>query len=156
MQNIMPCLWFDNQAEEAAKFYCSIFKNSKITGISYYGDAGPGPKGSVMVVNFQLNGEEFMGLNGGPIFKFSEAISLVVKCENQDEIDMFWEKLSAGGSKSVCGWLKDKYGLSWQIVPAQIGELMQGGQEKSDRVMAAVMKMTKLDIAAMKKAYDGG
>jgi predicted 3-demethylubiquinone-9 3-methyltransferase (glyoxalase superfamily) len=112
MQKISPCLWFDNQAEEAANFYVSIFKNSKITGISHYGDAGPGPKGSVMVVTFRLNGEDFMGLNGGPLFKFSEAISLVVKCETQDEIDMFWEKLSAGGKKGVCGWLKDKYGLS--------------------------------------------
>jgi predicted 3-demethylubiquinone-9 3-methyltransferase (glyoxalase superfamily) len=156
MQKISPCLWFDNQAEEAANFYVSIFKNSKITGISHYGDAGPGPKGSVMVVTFQLNGEDFMGLNGGPQFKFSEAISLVVKCETQEEIDMFWEKLSTGGKKSVCGWLKDKYGLSWQIVPSQLDELMRGGQAKTDRVMAAVMKMTKLDIAAMKKAYNEG
>ncbi len=156
MQKISPCLWFDNQAEEAAKFYVSIFKNSKITGISYYGEAGPGPKGSVMVVTFQLNGEDFMGLNGGPIFKFTEAVSLVVKCEDQKEIDDYWEKLSAGGKPGVCGWLKDKYGLSWQIVPAKIGELLQGGQSKSNRVMAEVMKMTKIDIAALERAFAKG
>ena len=156
MQKIMPCLWFDNQAEEAANFYVSIFKNSKITGISRYGDVGPGPKGSVMVVTFQLDGEDFMGLNGGPIFKFSEAISLVVKCETQAEIDMFWEKLSEGGKKGVCGWLKDKFGLSWQIVPSQIDEMMKGDPARSNRVMAAVMKMTKLDIAVLKQAYEQG
>jgi predicted 3-demethylubiquinone-9 3-methyltransferase (glyoxalase superfamily) len=156
MQKIMPCLWFDKQAEDAAKYYVSIFKNSKITHISHYGDAGPGPKGSVMVVIFQLNGEDFMGLNGGPAFQFSEAISLVARCDSQAEIDMYWEKLSGGGSKGVCGWLKDKYGLSWQVVPAQIGELLSGGPAKSDRVMAAVMKMTKLDLAAMQRAYNEG
>ncbi|HXJ00136.1 MAG TPA: VOC family protein [Micropepsaceae bacterium] len=156
MQKIMPCLWFDNQAEDAAKFYVSIFKNSKITSVSHYGDTGPGPKGSVMVVTFQLNGEDFMGLNGGPIFKFTEAISMVARCDSQAEIDTYWEKLSAGGQPGVCGWLKDKYGLSWQIVPSQIGEWMKAGGAKSDRVMAAVMKMTKLDMAAMQRAYDGG
>lgn len=156
MQTLSPCLWFNDNAEEAANFYVSIFKNSKITGISRYGDAGPGPKGSVMVVTFQLDGEDFMGLNGGPKFTFSEAISLVVKCETQAEIDMFWEKLSEGGKKGVCGWLKDKFGLSWQVVPSQIGELMGGDPARTNRVMEAVMKMTKLDIAALKKAYEQG
>lgn len=155
MQKISPFLWFNTEAEEAANFYISIFKNSKITGISRYGEAGPGPKGSVMVVNFQLDGVDFMALNGGPNFKFTEAISLMVKCETQAEIDMFWEKLSAGGKTNVCGWLKDKYGLSWQVVPAQLGELLGGDQARTDRVMAAVMKMTKLDIAEMQKAAQG-
>ena len=154
MQKNGPCLWFNDNAEEAANFYVSIFKNSKITGISRYGDAGPGPKGSVMVVTFQLDGEDFMGLNGGPIFKFSEAVSFVVKCETQAEIDRFWEKLSEGGKPGVCGWLKDKFGLSWQIVPSQIDEMMKGDPARSNRVMAAVMKMTKLDIAVLKKAYE--
>jgi predicted 3-demethylubiquinone-9 3-methyltransferase (glyoxalase superfamily) len=155
MQKISTFLWFDKEAEEAANFYISIFKNSKITAISRYGEAGPGPKGSVMVVNFLLDGVEFMALNGGPNFKFTEAISLVVKCETQAEIDMFWEKLSEGGTTNVCGWLKDKYGLSWQVVPAQLGELLGGDQVRTNRVMAAVMKMTRLDIAAMKKAAEG-
>jgi predicted 3-demethylubiquinone-9 3-methyltransferase (glyoxalase superfamily) len=154
MQKISTFLWFDKEAEKAANFYVSIFKHSKITAISRYGEAGPGPKGSVMVVSFLLDGVEFMALNGGPNFKFTEAISLMVKCETQAEIDMFWEKLSAGGKTNVCGWLKDKYGLSWQIVPAQLGELMSGDQARTNRVMAAVMTMTKLDIAAMKKAAD--
>jgi predicted 3-demethylubiquinone-9 3-methyltransferase (glyoxalase superfamily) len=156
IKKITPFLWFDGKAEEAANFYVSIFKNSKITGISRYGDVGPGPKGSVMVVTFQLDGEDFMGLNGGPQFTFSEAISMVVKCESQAEIDMFWEKLSEGGKKSVCGWLKDKFGLSWQIVPSQIGEMLQGDPERANRVMEAVMKMTKLDIAALQRAYEQG
>ena len=155
MQKIGPCLWFNDNAEEAATFYVSIFKNSKITGISRYGDAGPGPKGSVMVVTFQLDGEDFLALNGGPKFTFSEAISFVVKCETQAEIDMFCEKLSEGGKKGVCGWLKDKFGLSWQIVPSQIGEMMGGSPEQSNRVMAAVMKMTKLEIAELQRAYNG-
>jgi predicted 3-demethylubiquinone-9 3-methyltransferase (glyoxalase superfamily) len=154
MQKISPFLWFNTQAEEAANFYVSIFKNSKITGISRYGDAGPGPKGSVMVVNFQLDGEGFMALNGGPQFTFSEAVSFVVKCETQAEIDTFWAKLSQGGKTNVCGWLKDKFGLSWQVVPAQLSDLMSGDPVRANRVMQAVMKMTKLDIAALEKAAD--
>jgi predicted 3-demethylubiquinone-9 3-methyltransferase (glyoxalase superfamily) len=156
MQKIMPCLWFDNNAEEAVNFYISIFKDGKILGISRYGEAGPGPKGSVMVVRFQLRGQDYLALNGGPIFKFTEAISLIVNCETQEEIDEFWEKLSAGGSKGVCGWLKDKYGLSWQIVPTIIGELMTDKDPaKTDRVMKAVLQMTKLDIKRLKDAYAG-
>ena len=156
MQKISPFLWFDNNAEEAVNFYVSIFKNSEILSVSRYGEAGPGPKGTVMVAKFQLDGQEFMALNGGPTFKFTEAISLSVNCETQEELDRFWEKLSEGGNKSQCGWLKDKYGLSWQIVPTILGQLMQDKDpEKSKRVMQAVMKMTKLDIQTLKQAYDG-
>ena len=156
MQKISPFLWFNGNAEEAANFYVSIFKNSKITAISRYGEAGPGPKGSVMVVNFQLDGETFMALNGGPQFTFSEAISFVVKCETQAEIDMFWEKLSEGGKPGRCGWLTDKFGLSWQIVPSQMGELAQGDPARVARMMQALMKMTKLDMAALRQAYEQG
>jgi len=156
MQKITTFLWFDNQAEEAMNFYTSIFGNSKILNVSRYGDAGPGPKGTVMVGTFQLEGQEFMALNGGPHFKFTEAISLVINCETQEEVDNFWEKLSEGGQKSQCGWLKDKYGLSWQVVPTILGELMQDKDpEKTNRVMQAVLKMTKLDIATLKQAYEG-
>ena len=155
-QKITTCLWFDTQAEQAAEFYCSIFKNSKVGNVVRYGDAGPGPKGSAMVVTFELDGRQFMGLNGGPRFKFTEAISLVVHCEDQAEIDYFWEKLTAdGGQESQCGWLKDKFGLSWQIVPKIIGELMTGDPERANRVMMAVMPMKKLDLAKMKAAADG-
>ena len=155
-QKIMNCLWFDNQGEAAANFYCSVFKNSKVKDIVRYGDAGPGPKGDVMVVIFELDGREFMALNGGPLFKFNEAISLVVHCEDQAEIDYFWEKFTAdGGQESQCGWLKDKYGLSWQIVPSNIGELLTGDPERTNRVMMAVMKMKKLDLQKMQDAYDG-
>ena len=156
MQKISPFLWFDNNAEEAVNFYVSIFKNSEILSVSRYGEAGPGPKGTVMVAKFQLDGQEFMALNGGPTFKFTEAISLSVNCDTQEELDRFWEKLSEGGNKSQCGWLKDKYGLSWQIVPTILGQLMQDKDpEKSKRVMQAVMKMTRLDIQTLKQAYDG-
>jgi predicted 3-demethylubiquinone-9 3-methyltransferase (glyoxalase superfamily) len=156
MQKITPFLWFDDKAEEAAKFYVSIFKNSKMGYVSRYGDAGPGPKGTVMVTTFQLDGQEFMALNGGPTFKFTEAISFVVNCETQEEVDEFWEKLSEGGEKSRCGWLKDKYGLSWQIVPTVLGELMQDKDpEKSKRVMQAMLQMDKLDIQTLKQAYEG-
>jgi predicted 3-demethylubiquinone-9 3-methyltransferase (glyoxalase superfamily) len=156
MQKIAPFLWFDNQAEEAMNFYMSIFKNSKVHAISRYGDAGPGPKGSVMVVHFELDGQEIMALNGGPIFKFTEAISLHVNCETQEEIDEKWEKLSAGGEKGQCGWLKDKYGLSWQIDPPILAELLQDkDREKANRVMQAMMKMTKIDIETLKRAYVG-
>ena len=157
MKKIYPCLWFDNQAEDAAKFYVSIFKNSKITSVSRYGDAGPLPKGTVMVATFELDGEKFMALNGGPLFKFTEAISMVVKCETQREVDHFWEKLTAGGGQpSRCGWLKDKYGLSWQIVPTVLEELMSGGDAvRSSRVMQALLQMDKLDVEGLRKAYRG-
>jgi len=155
MQKITPFLWFDDKAEEAMNFYVSIFKKSKRGRISRYGEAGPGPKGTVMVATFQLEGQEFIALNGGPHFKFTEAISLVVNCETQDEVDAFWEKLSEGGSKGQCGWLKDKYGLSWQIVPTALGQLMSDPDpEKSKRVMTAMLKMTKMDIKGLKQAYD--
>lgn len=156
MQKITPFLWFDTQAEEAAKFYVSIFKNSKLLGSSRYGDSGPGPKGSVMVQSFELDGQKFTALNGGPTFKFTEAISLVVNCENQEEVDHFWDQLSADGGQEVqCGWLKDKFGLSWQIVPTILPELMKSSDpKKSERVMKALMQMTKLDIAKLKEAAE--
>ena len=154
MQKITPFLWFDGKAEEAMRFYVSIFKNSKVGAITRYGDAGPGPKGTVMVVTFQLDGQEFIALNGGPQFTFSPAISLVVNCETQGEVDAFWEKLSEGGEKLQCGWLKDKYGLSWQIVPTVLGEMMQDkDEEKSQRVMKTMLQMNKIDIARLKQAY---
>jgi len=157
MQKIVTFLWFDHQAEEAAKFYVSIFKDSKILSVSRYGDAGPGPKGSAMSVTFQPAGQEFMALNGGPLFQFSEAISLFVKCETQAEIDELWAKLLEGGGKEQrCGWLKDRFGLSWQIVPTALGELLADKDpEKSKRVMQALLRMVKLDIPALKKAHAG-
>src|ERR1700674_1852167 len=156
MQKITPFLWFDGKAEEAMRFYVSIFKNSKVGAITRYGDAGPGPKGTVMVVTFQLDGQEFIALNGGPPFTFSPAISFVVNCETQEEVNEFWEKLSAGGEKVQCGWLKDKYGVSWQIVPTILAELMSDKDAaKTQRVMQALMQMTKLDIQQLKQAYDG-
>jgi len=155
MQKITPFLWFDNNAEEAVNFYVSIFKNSKVVSIARYGDAGPGPKGSVMTAKFQLNGQEFVALNGGPHFKFTEAISFVVNCETQREVDEFWEKLSEGGEESRCGWLKDKYGLSWQIVPTILVELLQDKDpEKAKRVMEAMLQMNKIDIKKLKQAYE--
>jgi predicted 3-demethylubiquinone-9 3-methyltransferase (glyoxalase superfamily) len=155
-QKITPFLWFDNQAEEAANFYTSIFKNSTVGAISRYGEAGPGPKGSVMTVDFQIEGQEFVGLNGGPHFKFTEAISFVVNCETQEEVDEFWEKLSEGGQKSQCGWLKDQFGLSWQIVPTILTKLMlDKDPEKAARVMNAMLQMTKIDIAKLQQAYAG-
>lgn len=154
MQKITPFLWFNDQAEEAVNFYTSIFKNSKILNVARYGEAGPGPKGSVMTVVFQLNDQEFIALNGGPLFKFTEAISFVVNCETQEEVDDLWEKLSVGGEKSECGWLKDKYGLSWQIVPTVLGELLSDPDpEKSQRVMKAMLQMKKIDIKTLKQAY---
>ena len=156
MQKITPFLWFDDKAEEAANFYVSLFKNSKIDTVSRYGDAGPGPKGAVMTVAFQLNGQKFTALNGGPLFKFTEAISLFVNCESQQEVDELWEKLSAGGQKSRCGWLKDKYGLSWQIIPSALGKLMSDpDREKAGRVMKAMLQMDKIDIAALEEAAAG-
>jgi TetR/AcrR family transcriptional regulator, transcriptional repressor for nem operon len=156
-QKITPCLWFDRNAEEAVTHYMSIFKNSRIVSLSRYGEAGPLPKGTALTVIFELEGQRFMALNGGPYFKFTEAISLSVSCDTQTELDDFWEKLSAGGEKGQCGWLKDKFGLSWQIVPAILGEMMQNKDAgKSNRVMAAVIRMNKLEIDALKQAYDGG
>jgi predicted 3-demethylubiquinone-9 3-methyltransferase (glyoxalase superfamily) len=159
MQKITPCLWFDSQAEEAAKFYVSIFKNSKIGNITRYGDAGAEvsgrPKGSVMTVTFEIEGQEFMALNGGPLFKFSEAISLMVKCETQKEIDEMWERLSQGGEEGPCGWLKDQYGLSWQIISPEWDEMSRDKDvEKSERVMKAFLQMTKPDIKTLRQAYE--
>jgi len=157
MQKIAPFLWFDEKAEEAMNFYTSIFQNSKIGNITRYGEVGPGPKGSVMSATFQLADQEFMALNGGPIFTFSPAISFFVNCETQQEVDDFWEKLTAGGEEGQCGWLKDKYGVSWQIVPPGLGELLNGKDAgKSQRAMQAMLKMTKLDIEVMKLAYEQG
>jgi predicted 3-demethylubiquinone-9 3-methyltransferase (glyoxalase superfamily) len=160
MQKITPDLWFDNNAEEAAKFYTSIFKNSKIIHIARYGEAAAKvsgrPKGTVMTVIFELEGQRFMALNGGPIFKFSPAISFLVNCETQEEVDELWEKLSEGGEKEQCGWLKDKYGVSWQIVPNALGEMLQDKDaKKSERVMEAMLQMKKIDIDGLKKAYRG-
>jgi len=155
MPRITPFLWFDTQAEEAARFYVSIFKNSKIVNVARYGEAGPGPKGSVMTVLFELDGQQFIALNGGPQFKFTEAISFSVNCQTQKEVDEFWQKLSQGGEEGPCGWLKDKYGLSWQINPVILGEMLSDPDpKKSRRVMEAMLKMKKIDIAALKKAYD--
>ena len=154
MQKITPFLWFDGKAEEAMNFYTSIFKNSKIGRITRYGDAGPGPKGAVMSATFQLGGQEFMALNGGPQFKFTEAISFFVNCETQEEVDELWEKLSEGGQKSRCGWLKDKYGLSWQIIPSALGKMLgDKDPEKSQRVMKAILQMDKIDIKRLEQAY---
>jgi len=153
IQKITPFLWFDHQAEEAAKFYVSIFPNSKVVKALRYGKAGPGPDGSVMTVEFQLDGQPFVGLNGGPHFKFSEAISFVVNCESQDEVDYYWEKLSAGGGQVQCGWLKDKFGLSWQIVPTVLPQLLGNPDpEKAQRAMKAMLTMKKLDIRALEQA----
>ncbi len=152
-QKITPFLWFDTQAEEAANFYVSLFKNSKIAKVSRYGDAGPGPKGSVMVISFQLEGLDFTALNGGPHFKFTPAISLMVNCDTQEEVDHFWERLSEGGRKDRCGWLQDKYGLSWQVVPTALSRLMSTpDRDKANRVMQAMLKMDKLDIATLERA----
>jgi len=161
VQRIAPCLWFDNQAEEAAKFYVSIFENSAIGAVTRYGREGfevhGRPEGSAMTVSFRLDGQEFTALNGGPHFKFTEAISLFVDCETQQEVDDLWERLSAGGEKSRCGWLKDKYGLSWQIIPKALGRLMgDKDPQKSKRVMTAMLQMGKIDIAGLQRAYDGG
>jgi len=159
-QKIAPCLWFDTQAEEAANFYISIFNNSRIKRISRYGEAGHEvhgkPPGSVMVVEFEIEGQTFTGLNGGPHFKFSEAVSFQVSCDTQDEIDYFWSKLSEGGKEGQCGWLKDKYGVSWQVMPSLVPQMMADADgAKKDRVMDAVMKMKKFDLEALKRAYAG-
>jgi predicted 3-demethylubiquinone-9 3-methyltransferase (glyoxalase superfamily) len=155
MQKITPFLWFDGQAEEAMNFYISIFKNSKIINVSRYGEAGPGPKGTVMSATFQLEGQQFMALNGGPHFTFTPAISLFVNCEAQEEVDELWKKLSAGGSEERCGWLKDKFGLSWQIIPAALGKLLgDKDPEKAKRVMMAMLKMNKIEVKKLQEAYD--
>lgn len=155
MQKITPFLWFDTQAEEAAKFYTSIFPNSKIVTVARYGEAGPGPKGSVMTVVFELDGQQIIALNGGPHFKFTEAISLSVDCKDQAEVDHYWSKLLRGGKESQCGWLKDKYGLSWQVNPTVLGELLSDPDpKKAKRVMEAMLKMKKIDIAALKAAAE--
>lgn len=157
MQKITPCLWFDGHAEEAARFYTSIFKNSKITGITHYGGAGSEasgqPRETVMTVSFQLDGQEFPALNGGPQFTFSHAVSFIANCENQEEVNRLWKALSEDGEEELCGWLKDRYGVSWQIVPIVLEELMLGGgPEKSERVMKAMLQMKKINIEALKQA----
>jgi predicted 3-demethylubiquinone-9 3-methyltransferase (glyoxalase superfamily) len=157
MQKITPFLWFNDQAEEAVNFYTSIFKNSRVGSITRYGEAGPGQKGKVMSATFQLAGQEFMALNGGPEFTFSPAISFFVTCKTQEEVDEFWEKLSEGGEKQKCGWLKDKYGVSWQIVPTALGELLNDKDvQKSQRVMQAMLQMDKIDIQGLRLAYEQG
>ena len=157
MQKITPFLWFDGKAEEAMNFYISIFKNSKVVSVARYGEAGPGPKGTVMTAKFELNGQEFVALNGGPQFTFTEAISFVVNCETQQEVDELWEKLLQGGNKSRCGWLKDKYGLSWQVVPTALVEmLLDKDTKKSNRVMQAMLQMDKIDIETLRHAYTNG
>ena len=155
-QKIIPCLWFDGQAEEAVRHYATIFKSVKTLDVMRYGDVGPGKPGSVLTITFEIDGQELMGLNGGPNFKFNEAISFVVNCQTQAEVDELWEKLSAGGAKSQCGWLKDKFGVSWQIVPVSLVELLRTKDAAATgRMMAALMQMTKLDIEALKRAYEG-
>jgi predicted 3-demethylubiquinone-9 3-methyltransferase (glyoxalase superfamily) len=155
MQKITPCLWFDGTAEEAMNFYTSIFKNSKVEGVTRYGEDGPGPEGSIIGGMFVLNGQEFMVLNDRPDFKFTEAVSLFVPCETQQEVDELWEKLSAGGEKGRCGWLKDKFGLSWQIIPTALPEMLQDEDpEKAGRVLQAMLKMDKIDVATLRRAYE--
>ena len=156
MRKITPCLWFDNQAEEATNFYVSLFKNSQVLSVSRFGEGGPGPAGTVMTTTFEIDGQELMALNGGPYFKFTEAISLFVNCETQEEVDRLWAALTDGGEESQCGWLKDRYGLSWQIVPTALGEMLgDPDPEKSQRVMQAMLKMRKIIVADLQKAYDG-
>ncbi len=155
MQRIAPNLWFDDQAEEAAKFYTTIFKNSKINTIAHYGSAGPLPAGTVMMVDFELDGQQFTALNGGPAdFKFNEALSLIVNCASQDEVDYFWRKLSDGGEEGDCGWLKDRYGVSWQIIPTAMNDMISDPDpDKSQRAMQAMLQMKKIDIATIERAY---
>ena len=156
MPAIITNLWFDTEAEQAAEYYVSIFPNSKVTDVMYYGDAGPGPAGTVLTVDFVLDGQRFTAINGGPAFTFDEAISLLIECADQDEIDYYWGKLTEGGEESQCGWLKDRYGLSWQVCPAGMAELFnEPDKGRSDRAMRAMLGMRKLDIAALKAAADG-
>jgi len=155
MQKIRPFLWFDGKAEEAMNFYVSVFKNSKIVSVTRYGDAGPGPKGTVMSATFQIEGQEFLALNGGPHFTFSPAISFFVNCDTQREVDELWDKLSEGGEKQQCGWLKDKFGLTWQIIPTVLGKLLgDKDARKAKRVMEAMLQMHKIDIKRLQQAYD--
>jgi predicted 3-demethylubiquinone-9 3-methyltransferase (glyoxalase superfamily) len=156
MKRITPFLWFDNNAEEAMQFYTTIFKNSKVGRVSRYGDAGPGPKGAVMTAAFELDGQEFIALNGGPQFTFTEATSFVVHCTSQEEVDYYWQRLTAGGQESHCGWLKDQFGLSWQVVPTILGQLLQDNdREKAGRVMNAMLQMSKIDIPTLQRAHRG-
>ena len=156
MQKISPFLWFNNNAEEAAQFYTSIFNNSRILSVMRFGDTGPGPKGAVMGIAFELAGREFKALNGGPVFTFTPAISIFVDCETQEEVDNLWARLGEGGEPQQCGWIKDKFGVSWQIVPVVLGKMLQNpNAEKSSRVMRAMMGMVKLDIAGLERAYRG-
>jgi predicted 3-demethylubiquinone-9 3-methyltransferase (glyoxalase superfamily) len=155
MQRITPFLWFDGKAEEAAKFYVSIFKNSRIGTVNRYGDHGPGPKGTVMIATFQIDGQDFIALNGGPQFKFTPAVSFVVNCETQEEVDHYWDQLSEGGTQQRCGWLQDQFGVSWQIVPTALARLMSSpDREKTGRVMAALMQMQKIDVERLQQAFD--
>lgn len=157
MQKITPFLWFDNQAEEAATFYTSVFRDAKILDVTRYGDAGPGPKGSVMFITFEIEGQTFHALNGGPYYQFTPAISLFVNCESQDEVDDLWDKLSAGGQVQQCGWLTDKYGVTWQIVPSGMTDFLYGNDPvRSQRAMEAMLKMTKLDLAQIRLAFEQG
>ena len=156
MQKITPYLWFEDQAEEAARFYTSIFKNSKIDEISRYGEGGPAPAGSVMLVSFELDGQQFIALNGGPQFQFTEAISFVINCESQEEVDYMWDRLTEGGEESMCGWLKDRYGISWQVVPTALPELLNAPDpEAQQRVMEVFLKMSKIDLPTLRLAYEG-
>ena len=156
MQRITPFLWFDNNAQEAMNFYVSIFNNSKVLRVTHYGEAGPGPAGTVMTAEFELDGQQFVGLNGGPRFTFTEAVSFVVNCATQEEVDYYWEKLSEGGEKSRCGWLKDKFGMWWQVVPNILAELMYDDDpEKVGRVMQAMLQMDKIEIEPLKRAHRG-
>ncbi|MEX2108914.1 MAG: VOC family protein [Solirubrobacterales bacterium] len=155
-QKIVPNLWFDTEAEEAAEFYTSVFKDSRIINVTHYTEAGPRPAGMVMTVEFELDGQRFLGINGGPEFTFDEAVSLAIECEDQEEVDYYWERLTEGGKESQCGWLKDRYGLSWQVVPTGIEELFADpDKERAERAMKAMLKMGKLDIAALRSAADG-
>jgi predicted 3-demethylubiquinone-9 3-methyltransferase (glyoxalase superfamily) len=155
MPKITPFLWFDTQAEEAAEFYASISPDSRVLEVARYGEAGPGPAGSAMTVRFELDGQEFLALNGGPEFRFTEAVSFLVSCASQEEVDWYWERLSEGGEERVCGWLRDRYGLSWQVVPAILSELLTDPDwEKADRVMQAMLRMTKIDITGLQEAYE--
>jgi predicted 3-demethylubiquinone-9 3-methyltransferase (glyoxalase superfamily) len=155
MQKITPFLWFNGQAEEAAQFYVSVFRHSNIRRVTRYGDAGPGPKGSAMTVQFDIDGQEFVALNGGPQFRFTPAVSFLVNCQTQEEVDQLWDKLSEGGSEQQCGWLQDKYGLSWQIIPTALPQMLQDKDpQKANAVMQAMLKMKKIDIATLKDAYD--
>ena len=157
MTKITPFLWFDTQAEEAAKLYTSIFKNSRIGKVARYGEAGPGPAGTVMTVEFELDGQPFLALNGGPAFRFTEAISFTIDCKTQAEVDEYWTKLSAGGEEGPCGWLKDKFGLSWQVVPSVLPKMLSDKDPaKANRVMAAMLQMTKIDLNGLQQAYDKG